>query len=123
MVLLVLVYALQLALGAGAASAESAPAASQPLRVFAAASLTEVVEALAQEFVAGAAGAAGPGAKAPRSVLTSFGASSDLARQIRDGAPADVFVSASPEWVEFLREAGMLAGEPVLVARNSLVCV
>ncbi|MBK7949296.1 MAG: molybdate ABC transporter substrate-binding protein [Deltaproteobacteria bacterium] len=88
---------------AGAAHAE-------PLRVLAAASLTEVVEALAARFPDG-------------EILASFGASSDLARQIKDGAPADVFLSASPEWVDFLREANAVDGEPVLVARNALVCI
>jgi molybdate transport system substrate-binding protein len=56
-------------------------------------------------------------------VATSFGASSDLARQIADGAPADVFVSASPEWVAFLEDAGVVDGAPVPVARNALVCI
>jgi molybdate transport system substrate-binding protein len=88
----------------------SAQATAPPLRVLAAASLTEVVEALAKDFEGGR-------------VATSFGASSDLARQIKDGAPADVFVSASPEWIAFLREAKAIVGEPVLVARNALVCV
>jgi molybdate transport system substrate-binding protein len=89
-----------------------APARGEADRVavFAAASLTEVVEGLAKRFA---------GAR----VVPSFGASSELARQIRDGAPADVFVSASPEWIDFLREAQALDGEPVLLARNQLVCV
>ena len=94
------------------------PPASQPLRVVAAASLTEVVEALARAFEVDR-GVDLEGAR----VELSFGASSDLARQIGDGAPADVFISASPEWVDFLRESGALAGEPVRVARNALVCV
>jgi len=80
------------------------------VRVFAAASLTEVVEALARPFEGG-------------HVVPSFGASSELARQIRDGAPADVFLSASREWVEFLRAASALDGEPLVFARNALVCV
>lgn len=80
------------------------------LRVFAAASLTDVVGTLA---------AAWDGAE----VVASFGASSALARQIRDGAPADVFLSASPEWVEVLRQAEMLDGAPVAFARNRLVAV
>src|SRR5574338_32086 len=84
--------------------------APEKLRVLAAASLTEVVEVLAKRF---------EGAQ----VVTSFGASSELARQIEDGAPADVFVSASPEWVDFLREAGALDGEAVVIARNELVCI
>jgi molybdate transport system substrate-binding protein len=90
----------------------STPAAAEPekLRVLAAASLTEVVEALAKGF---------PDAR----VETVFGASSELARQIRDGAPADVFVSASPDWVDYLREAGAVAGQPIVIARNRLVCI
>jgi molybdate transport system substrate-binding protein len=82
----------------------------EPLRVLAAASLSEVIDALAQRFDG-----------AP--VTASFGASSELARQIADGAPADVFLSASADWVDFLREAGALEGEPVVIARNELVCV
>lgn len=81
-----------------------------PLRVFAAASLTEVVEELARRY---------DGAR----VEPSFGGSGALARQIRDGAPADVFLSASPDWIDFLREAAALAGEPIVLARNRLVCI
>lgn len=78
--------------------------------MLAAASLTEVVGALASRF---------EGAR----VVAGFGASSELARQIRDGAPADVFLSASPEWVDFLREAGLLEGDPAVFARGELVCI
>jgi molybdate transport system substrate-binding protein len=94
----------------GCAPAPAPDAASgEPLRVLAAASLTEVVEALAASF--------------DDPVETSLGGSSALARQIRDGAPADVFVSASPEWIDFLVEAGAIDGEPVVLARNRLVAV
>ena len=110
--LAIFALAAQTAVPAHAAPPAQEPAAraAAPLRVFAAASLTEVVEALAKTFDGGP-------------VLTSFGASSDLARQIKDGAPADVFVSASPEWVAFLREADAIVGKPLVVARNALVCV
>jgi molybdate transport system substrate-binding protein len=40
-----------------------------------------------------------------------------------DGAPADVFVSASPHWIDFLRERHALGGDPVLFAGNALVAV
>jgi molybdate transport system substrate-binding protein len=103
-------FVVLLAVAAGSGRAEPEDGSARPLRVVAAASLTEVVEALALGFEA-------------ERVETSFGASSDLARQIRDGAPADVFVSASPDWIDFLREAGAIVGEPVVVARNALVCV
>src|SRR5262245_4071806 len=80
------------------------------LRVLAAASLTEVVGALARRFEG-------------TLVVPSFGASSELARQIKDGAPADVFVSASPDWIDFLREAKALDGDAIVLARNQLVCI
>jgi molybdate transport system substrate-binding protein len=90
----------------GPARAQTAPT----LRVLAAASLTEVVGALGRDY-------------ARARIVPSFGGSSELARQIADGAPADVFLSASPEWTEFVAEAGALDGAPVVFARNALVCV
>jgi len=61
-----------------------APSRAEELLVFAAASLTESLEEIGKacEAKTGAAG------------RFSFGASSDLARQIQAGAPADVFFSA-----------------------------
>lgn len=44
----------------------------------------------------------------PRPVL-SFAASSALARQIRAGAPADLFASADEDWMDDLARAGLLA--------------
>jgi molybdate transport system substrate-binding protein len=104
--------AMACALVAGGAATASRGRAAEPetLRVFAAASLTETLAALAARFD-------GP---RPR---PSFGPSSGLARQIADGAPADVFVSASREWIDFLREKGALDGEPVVFARNAVVCI
>jgi molybdate transport system substrate-binding protein len=51
-----------------------------------------------------------------------LGGSNDLAAQIRDGADADVFLSASATPVEELQAAG-LVGEPVAFASNRLVVV
>ncbi len=80
--------------------------------VFAAASLTDVTEALAEDFEA----------RNPTvDVIVSIGASSTLARQIASGAPADLFLSASPEWMEVVRENGRLVGEPLALAQNHLV--
>ncbi len=52
-----------------------------------------------------------------------FGPSSGLARQIADGAPADVFITAHKRWIEYLIEAGRVEGQPTSFASNSLVCV
>ncbi len=86
------------------------PSAKPALTVFAAASTTDVVIELGRGF-------------ADASLRTSTGPSSGLARQIRDGAPADILVSASRQWVEYLQRAGAIAGEPVPVGKNRLVCV
>src|SRR3954469_2884517 len=37
-------------------------------------------------------------------VVTSYGASSALARQIEQGAPTDVFASADLEWMDYLAQ-------------------
>jgi molybdate transport system substrate-binding protein len=52
----------------------------------------------------------------------SFGGSDDLAAQIRQGAPADVYASASPKYPAELRAAG-LAGAPRVFATNRLVAI
>jgi molybdate transport system substrate-binding protein len=92
------------------ALAAPARAEGQSVSVYAAASLTEVVGAVAKRFEGGR-------------VQASFGASSELARQIKDGAPADVFLSASPDWMSFVKQAGKLEGESIVFARGELVCV
>ena len=80
------------------------------LTVFAAASTAEVVGTLARSY---------DGAR----VRTSFGPSSGLARQIRDGAPVDVYVSASARWVRYLEDEGTLVAPPRVLCRNRLVCI
>ncbi len=67
------------------------------ITVFAAASLTEAFTALGRDFEA-----AHPGTK----VTMSFGPSSGLAQQITQGAPADVFASASPTNMAQVVDAG-----------------
>lgn len=59
----------------------------------------------------------------PRPVL-SFAGSSALARQIKAGAPADLFLSADEEWMDDVARAGRLApGSRATLAGNSLVLV
>jgi molybdate transport system substrate-binding protein len=80
--------------------------------VFAAASLTETFTLLGKEFEE-----IYPGAK----VQFSFGGSSGLAQQINEGAPADVFASASAATMATVTGAGNGSGAPVTFARNRLV--
>ncbi|GAA1354626.1 molybdate ABC transporter substrate-binding protein [Saccharothrix algeriensis] len=79
--------------------------------VFAAASLTEAFTDLGEQFEA-----AHPGAR----VRFNFAGSSGLARQIGQGAPADVFASAAPAPMRQVSDAGGVAGEPEVFARNAL---
>jgi molybdate transport system substrate-binding protein len=57
-------------------------------------------------------------------VVLNFAGSSDLARQIRAGAPADVFFSADREQVDTLVRAGLVRAEDAVdVLSNVLVVV
>ncbi|MDX8355455.1 molybdate ABC transporter substrate-binding protein [Cognatiyoonia sp. IB215182] len=56
--------------------------------------------------------------------VSSFAASGVLARQIEQGAPADIFVSANPKWMSHLVENGVIAEDAVrLLMSNSLVLI
>jgi len=84
-----------------------------PLTIFAAASLKPALDDLA------AHGALGK--PAPRLV---YAASSSLARQIEQGAPADVFISADEDWMDDLAKHGeMAAGTRSDLLGNTLVLV
>lgn len=80
--------------------------------VFAAASLTESFTQIGKDFEA-----ANPGAK----VTFNFAGSSALATQINEGAPADVFASASPATMKTVTDAGNGDGTPVPFVKNQLV--
>lgn len=82
--------------------------------VLAAASLQEAMTAAANAWAAQRHG---------RPVL-SFAASSALARQIRSGAPADLFVSADKEWMDDVEKAGFVQrGSRADMAGNRLVLI
>lgn len=87
--------------------------AAETVTVFAAASLADVLGALA----------ARPGRSGPTPRF-SFAASSTLARQIEQGAPADLFISADEAWMDYLVEKHRVvaASRRVLVG-NRLVVV
>ncbi len=86
-----------LALALGLALAVPAgPARADEVTIFAAASTTSAVEDLAARYKASGGGR----------VRTVFAASSTLAKQIAQGAPADLFLSANPAWMDYLAERG-----------------
>jgi molybdate transport system substrate-binding protein len=78
--------------------------------VFAASSLTEAFNELGAAFEE-----ANPGSQ----VVFNFGGSGDLARQIIDGAPADVFAAADSKSMAAITEAGMDRTPPEVIARNT----
>lgn len=94
--------------------AARAPAADRTLTVFAAASLTDVLQEIGGAFTAGSG--------VP--VRFSFAGSATLARQIEAGAPADVFVSADQQWMDYLQQRDLIrAGSRIDVAANALVLI
>jgi molybdate transport system substrate-binding protein len=93
--------------GAGS-SASATQALSGSITVFAASSLLGAFTQLGKQFEAAHPGTA---------VTFSFGASSTLATQIINGAPADVFASASPKNMQQVVTAGD-AANPVTFAQN-----
>jgi molybdate transport system substrate-binding protein len=87
----------------------------QPVRIFAASSLTDALNEVGELWRA-------RGAPAP---VLVYGGSAMLARQIEAGAPADVYVTADPRWMDHLAQRGhvdarsrnpLLGNELVLVA-------
>lgn len=86
-----------------------------PIIVFAASSLTDVLESAITAYET---------ERGPELVTLSVAGTGVLARQILAGAPANVFVSADREWVEYLAQQGIIeARAATLVARNRLVLV
>lgn len=73
--------------------------AQQPLTVFAAASLTDAMHDI---------DAAWQKQRHP-ALRLSFGSSSTLARQIAEGAPANLFASADEKWMDYLAQHGVIA--------------
>ena len=52
------------------------------------------------------------------------GASGAIAKQIENGAPADIFISANMEWMDYLREKGVIDGKNIsILAYNILVFI
>jgi molybdate transport system substrate-binding protein len=99
---------------AGGTLVHAAHAAQQPLTVFAAASLTDVLEQVGRAYTASTG----------INVRFSFAASSVLARQIEHGAPVDVFVSADQEWMDYLQERDLIAVDTRKdIVSNTLVLV
>ncbi len=96
----------------GGGTAQAPPSAEpRTLTVFAAASLTESFTEIGKLF-----DTENPGV----TTKFNFGPSSDLAQQIVNGGPADVFAAASPATMKTVTDAGLVAGNPVTFVTNEL---
>ena len=92
----------------------STTAVAASVTVFAAASLKEAMDAQARSFES-ATGS---------SVAVSYGASNALAKQIDAGAPADIFISADNDWMDYVERRGLLAKKTrVELLHNALVLI
>jgi molybdate transport system substrate-binding protein len=96
------------------ALAGTAMAAGQPVTVFAAASLTDVLKAAAASWQGQGHGP----------IVLSFGSSSAIAKQVEAGAPADLFASADEKWMKYLTDKNLVdAGTVRRPIGNDLVLV
>lgn len=86
------------------------PVQAETITVFAAASLKGPLDEIAAAYQA---------THPDQTVTVAYGGSSAMARQIMAGAPADVFVSASAEWIDQVAPAT----SPVTIAGNRLVLI
>ena len=93
--------------GGGTSAPATQAAAPQTLTVLAAASLTETFTALGKQFETDHPGV---------SVKFNYAGSSDLAQQIVNGAPADVFAAASDATMKTVTDADLTAAKPVISA-------
>ena len=90
------------------------PAAAEEIQLFAAASLTDALQEIAAAYEA----------KSGDKVLLNLASSSTLARQIQEGAPADLFFSADEAKMDALQKEGLvLQGTRRSLLSNTLVVV
>ncbi|NWJ66444.1 molybdate ABC transporter substrate-binding protein [Vibrio parahaemolyticus] len=88
--------------------------AATDLKVYAASSMTNAIDEIAQDFKE----------KYDVTVTPVYGGSSSIARQIINGAPADVFISANTKWMDYLVDEGVIDSDNVTnLVRNSLVLI
>ena len=92
----------------------SAAVSAADVTVFAAASLKEAMDQQAKTFEASTG----------NKVIVSYGASNTLAKQIEAGAPADIFISADLDWMDYLDQRRLLAPNTRFdLLRNTLVLI
>lgn len=98
----------------GVISLFSSVHAEQTIRVYAAASMTNVISELSAQYQKQ------NGVK----IIPVYAGSSSLARQIEQGAPADLFISANKKWMEYLVKKETVEPKRIVqLAENELVLI
>lgn len=88
--------------------------AAEKVTVFAAASLANAVDEIAAEYEK----------TRQIDIVTSYTSSSTLARQIEQGAPADIFISADQRWMNYLADKNnIIADSRVTLLANKLALI
>ncbi|MDR5858117.1 molybdate ABC transporter substrate-binding protein [Halomonas eurihalina] len=91
----------------------SSASAGERVELFAAASMTDAIDRAVARFEA----------THDVDVVPVYAASSTLARQIANGAPAELCISANVEWMDWLGEQGVTLSERADLAHNRLALV
>lgn len=106
--------ALAAAVSLTAALAVPAAARAGDITIFAAASMKTALDEIVTTWIA----------ETGNTAVVSYAGSSALAKQIQNGAPADLFISAAVNWMDALQEDGLIKPETrVELLGNSLVLV
>ena len=84
---------------AGLVALVALPASAEQVNVFAAASMKTALDEVAALFTE----------TTGNEVVISYAGSNALAKQIIDGAPADIYISANTAWMDEVEGAGMIA--------------
>jgi molybdate transport system substrate-binding protein len=88
----------RLALASVLAVTLATPVVAEDVVVFAAASLKNALDAVAADFQTATG----------NTVTISYAGSNQLAKQIIEGAPADIFISAAVNWMDEVEKAGLV---------------
>jgi molybdate transport system substrate-binding protein len=96
------------------AKAQSQMAPTQTITVFAAASMKDALDAVDKAYMQ----------DHKDKIVVSYAASSALAKQIEQGAPADLFISADVQWMDYVAKAKLIdAARRVNLLGNTLVMI
>ncbi len=98
--------------------------AAEKITIFAASSLTNVMTEIGQNFVNSRFVDSQVSNSPAIQPVFSFASSSTLARQIAQGAPAQIYLSANQKWMDYLIKQQAVAPQSrVTLLRNSLVLI